>query len=395
MGVEERRARLGRRHHLAAESHAASVVEIARDLVGLHATDPATVHVSAGARLGRPPVAAVEAALYDERTVVRVLAMRRTMFVVPVDLLPVVHAAATVGVGVRMRANLVKDLAQSGVADAGRWLDEVGEATVAALSATGSALATELGEDVEGLRYVISYDAGTAYATTQPVISRVLNQLSAEGHIVRGRPRGSWVSSQYRWAPLAAWVGGVGVGELAPGAAQVELIGRWLRSFGPATVADVRWWTGLSATEVKRALAQLDVVEVDLEGAAGLVLADDVSPESPPEPWAALLPSLDPTAMGWTERGWYLGEHRAALFDRSGNVGPTVWWDGRIVGGWGQCPDGEVVWRLLEDVGADAEAAVEGAAASLQSWLAPVRVTPRFPTPLQRELAGGRGHRHR
>ncbi len=91
--------------------------------------------------------------------------------------------------------------------------------------------------------------------------------------------------------------------------------------------------------------------------------------------------------MGWKERGWFLGEHGPALFDRTGNIGPTVWWDGRIVGGWAQRPDGEVVVRLLSDIGAGGEAAVAAEAERLSGHLGPVRVTPRFRTPLERELS--------
>ena len=52
----------------------------------------------------------------------------------------------------------------------------------------------------------------------------------------------------------------------------------------------------------------------------------------PVEPWAALLPALDSTTMGWFERGWYLGPHKAHLFETNGNARPTGWWDGRIAG---------------------------------------------------------------
>jgi hypothetical protein len=107
------------------------------------------------------------------------------------------------------------------------------------------------------------------------------------------------------------------------------------------------------------------------------------------EPWAALLPALDPTAMGWRERAWYVGGHAAALFDRSGNIGPTAWWDGRIVGGWAQRKDGEIAVRLLEDIGAEGAAAVAALAQRLREWIGPaVRITPRFRTPLERELSG-------
>ena len=102
---------------------------------------------------------------------------------------------------------------------------------------------------------------------------------------------------------------------------------------------------------------------------------------------ATLLPALDPTPMGWQSRAWYLGPHAPLLFDRTGNIGPTVWWAGRVVGGWAQRPSGEVVYRLLEDIGADGAAAVAAEAAALEAWLGAARVTPRFRTPLERELS--------
>jgi hypothetical protein len=104
-------------------------------------------------------------------------------------------------------------------------------------------------------------------------------------------------------------------------------------------------------------------------------------------PFAALLPALDTTVMGWTERHWFLGSHGPQVFDRSGNAGPTVWWDSRVVGGWTQRKSGEVVYRLLEDVGTDAVRAVDREVERLSTWLGPARVTPRFRTPLERELA--------
>jgi hypothetical protein len=94
--------------------------------------------------------------------------------------------------------------------------------------------------------------------------------------------------------------------------------------------------------------------------------------------------------MGWQARDWYLGAHRERLFDRSGNIGPTVWWDGRIVGGWAQRKeDGEIAVALLKDTGAEAAAAIAAEAQRVRDWIGDVRVTPRFRTPLERALTGG------
>ena len=123
-------------------------------------------------------------------------------------------------------------------------------------------------------------------------------------------------------------------------------------------------------------------------GPIGYVLPGDTEATPVAEPWVALLPALDPTTMGWQSRDWYLGDHRGALFDSSGNAGPTIWVDGRIVGGWAIRDGGEVVTALLEDVGGDAELAIEAEAARLSAQLGEVRVFPRFPTPLHGRLAG-------
>ena len=358
-------------------------------IVALHATDPASVYLAARARIAQLSIETLEAALYERRTVVRLLGMRRTMFVVPAALVGVVQASSTRALVPNERKRFVALLEEAGVAEDGaRWLHETQEATYAALVARGEATATELAQDVPALRAKTPVAQDKPYGSVQGVSTKVLFLLAAEGRIVRGRPLGSWTSSLYRWAPTTAWLPG-GIEELDPDTAAAQLLRRWLVAFGPATLADMKWWTGWTMGLVKRALAQIDTVDVQLAGGgAALLLAEDAEPVAAPAPWVALLPALDPAPMGWRERSWYLGGHRASCFDRSGNIGPTVWCDGRIVGAWAQRKDsGEVVVRLLEDIGAQARDAVAAEAARLQDWIGDVRVTPRFRTPLERELS--------
>jgi hypothetical protein len=386
IGDEERRARLARRHHLAPAARTDDPVEIAGDLVGLHATDPASVYLAAAARLQEPRLEAVQSALYDERTLVRMLGMRRTMFVLPVELASVVQAACTGAIAVRERRKLEQMIDGGGLhADAAAHLREVEKATLRALAARGEATGAELSREIPELRQEFPFGEGTKWEGVQTLTTRLLVLLGAEGRIVRGRPRGSWISSQYQWAPVDSWLPG-GLEAWETGAAQAELVRRWLAAFGPGTVADLRWWSGWTAGETKRALAALETVEVEVHGGTGLVLADDVERAAAVEPWAALLPALDPTVMGWAGRDWYLGPHGPELFDRSGNAGPTVWCDGRVAGGWAQRKDGEIAFRLFEDIGSDAAEAVAAAADRLGGLIRDVRVTPRFRTPLEREL---------
>jgi hypothetical protein len=362
-------------------------VDVARDLVGLHATDPKSVFLSAWSRMPDVAVEAIEHELYEARRVLRMLGMRRTMFVLPVDLAGVVHAACGTRVAARERRRLLQRLERNGVArHPDRWLVEVEESTLRAVRARGEATAAELAEDEPRLRTQILLAEGKSYEARQSVSLWVLLLLAAEGRLVRGRPRGSWISRQYRWAPMEAWLPGGLPGWMTPDA-RAELVRRWLASFGPGTPADLKWWSGLPAGQIAAALTAVGAVTVDLgEGTTAVVLPDDLEPGPEPEPWVALLPALDPTVMGWAERGWFLGGHRPALFDRNGNAGPTVWCDGRVVGGWAQRADGEIALRFLEDIGAEAAGMAEREAERLGRWLGETRVVPQFPTPLEREL---------
>jgi hypothetical protein len=393
VSIGERRARLGVRHGLAPGYRPSTPLDVADRLVALHATDPATVYISAWARVdGLEPVD-FSRALYDERTLIRMLGMRRTMFVVPTVTAPVVQHSSTDVVAKRMRQQLVKDLTTV-VTDPDAWLRSLEDRVAALLRIRGEDTAVNLSKDEPDLRTSLVYAEGKAYGGPVNITSRVLNLMSAEGRIVRGRPGDKWNSSRYRWSPIERWLPG-GLPKLAAAEARTALLRRWLHAFGPGTVDDMKWWTGWTLGDVRKALASLDTADVEIERAngeykPGLLLADDVDLVATPKPWLAMLPALDATPMGWSGRDWYLDPaHRKELFDRSGNIGPTIWRDGAIVGGWGQRTDGEVAWELFTDLGSKQERAVTKLAAQLPAWLSEVRVIPRFPTPLEKRLRTG------
>jgi hypothetical protein len=344
----------------------------------LHATEPPTVYLSVASRADGVSVADIDAALFEDRTLVRQLAMRRTLFVFPRDLLPAAWGSAAARVADQEYRRIAKDAAASGLAEDGAaWLEVARRAVLDALDGEPVGLTTtEIRARVPEVAGTVSVSPGTRWGGDVPIAPRVLTQLGASGAIVRGANDGHWRISRHRWMPMPLWLGDAPEA-LSAEEGYAELVRRWLTTFGPGTTTDIAWWLGSTVGAVKAALTRLEAAEVSLDrGATGWVLPDDLEPTEPVRPWAALLPVLDPTLMGWKERDFYLDpEHVPYLFDSNGNGGTTAWWNGRVVGCWVQDDAGVVRVVLREDVGAEAVRALETEAARLTAWLDGIRIS--------------------
>jgi hypothetical protein len=374
----ERRNRLVNRQFL---SIADTVTQAVAGLVSLHATDPSTPFLSLWARCSDFVAADLERELYQNRSVARHLAMRRTLWIVRADDLSMIQSAASHRVADNEHRRLVADVQKSGLAvDGERWLEKACRAVLDHLGRHGPLTSSELRSALPEIDGTYDPAPGKPWGGMIPLAPRVLTVLSARGEIVRGPNDGAWTTSRPRWALTADWLGE----RARPADAKAELTRRWLRVFGPATAADVKWWFGNTVAATRQALAEIGAVNVELDAGPGFALPDDLESEPAAEPLAALLPGLDATTMGWFDRDWYLGAHRGQVFDRNGNAGPTAWWDGRVVGGWYQDGEARVQLQLLEDPGRGAQRALQRRADELTSWLDGVQIKPRFPSPLSK-----------
>ncbi|MGB6245065.1 MULTISPECIES: winged helix DNA-binding domain-containing protein [Gordonia] len=384
--VAQRRARLQRRHLLDGGA-GRRPADVADAVVALHATVPSTVHLSVWARGGAVDPGVVETALYDDRSLVKQLVMRRTLFVMTRPVLADAVGAVGPRVAASERTNMLRDLRrEDGPPDPEAWLADARRAVLAEFAGGAAFPAPELRTRLPEFDLEIMRDADKSYGGPSPMLPRLLNLMAASGDVVRGPNGADWHRSRPSWTAMQTWLGAPlpAVDQAAGHAAMVE---RWLRRYGPGSETDLVWWLGTTKTAVRAALATLDVTEVDMEAAGtGYLMSDDLADLEPVTPRALLLPSLDPTTMGWKDRDFYLGGHAAELFDRNGNGGQTAWWDGRVVGGWvlADGADGGRAVRVvpLEDLPPEALRALDRRAEELSEWLGESRPTPGFPSPL-------------
>jgi hypothetical protein len=344
----------------------------------LHATEAATVHLSLWARVHDLQVADVDRALYDARTLVKQVAMRRTTFLVPRELLPAVWGSASARAVGQQRRTLERRLHAAGFEAPDAWIAAAREAVLARLRGGEELSAPQLREQVPELAGSFVEGPGTSWGGEYPLAPSALALFAAEGVLVRATNAGLWRVAKPTWTATSAWLGAAeSLAAPWPSArGYAELTRRWLWTFGPGTEDDLVWWLGATKSVVRRALADVGAVSVALEdGGTGWLLPDDLDPVEPVAPWASLLPTLDPTPMGWRDRAFYVDPALAAyFFDGGGNAGTSAWWDGRMVGCWLQDGDGVVRLVLHVDIGDEGRAALEREAARLTDWLAGQRI---------------------
>lgn len=390
---DERRARLARRHGLHPAHRLPDALAATRAMTVLHATESATPYLSVLARADAVEVPDIDRSLYEERCLVKQLAMRRTLFAFPRDLLPAALGSTSARVAAEQRRLIAREVERHGVAqDGNAWLERARRAVLERLAGSVPLPARQLREELPELAGTLTVSPGKTYGGTVQIAPRVLTLLGAEGLLTRGPNAGHWRTSRPTWTLMTEWLREEVV-PLGMREGYAELVRRWLRTFGPGTLEDVQWWLGSTRAAVRQALADVGAVQVALDdGATGWVLGDDTEPEGPAEPCAALLPTLDATTMGWRGRGFYLDPQDVPhLFDTNGNGGNTAWWDGHVVGAWVQDAAG-AVRVVLSPAGAQrvdgrALEALEHEADRLTTWLDGVVVTNSYASRLMKGQA--------
>ena len=380
---DERRARIARRHGIVPGKRYADPVAATEAMTVLHATEPATVYLSLQARVDGLTVDDVDRALYQDRSLVKQLAMRRTVFVFPRDLLPAAWGSTSARVAAQLRPRLAKDVEAGGLAEDGAaWVDRACAAVLARL-ADGSELSAK------ALREQLPELEGRIDVRRRQGLRRQRRDVAAGAHPAR---RGGAASPAVATAATGASRARSGR-PWPPGWATYPSRGprpragpSWCAAgCGPSAPAPPPTSSGgsvaRSASSSRPWPTSAPSRSASTTGSTGWLLPDDLDPVTFDEPWVALLPVLDPTVMGWKSRGFYLHpEHVPHLFDSNGNAGTTAWVDGRVVGCWVQDAAGVVEVRYVEQVPKAAQRALAVEAERLTAWLDGVRVGTVYPS---------------
>ncbi len=304
-----------------------SVYDATLATAGVYSTAP-TCYLSYAARVEGFRLAHLDEELYERRRLVRLRCMRQSAYIEPIEALPVIIAATGERVGQAISRILrVSGLTESAYNElSGRIEGLLAGHPPVTIPELREMLGPHVPERREALQYAVAL-------------------MCRQSRLVRAEVRGSWRSDNYTYARWEDWVGAP-VEEVEPESARVDLARRYLRAYGPATTADLKWWAGWTVKEANAAVMGLGDgiihVSVNDEGAAparALVLAEEEGDLLATDPENAhgvrLLPVWDAYLMGWADRRRFVREgDYGRVYDKVGNGTSVVLIDGVAEGVW-------------------------------------------------------------
>lgn len=271
---------------------------IVAEAAGIYGACP-TCHLSALARLENYAIGDLERAVGEERSLVRVRAMRRSVHLIGRERLPVVLAATR------------KELLRSYRAKSKKlgFDYEQAAAGVERALAEGPRSSSEIRAEVDPDR-----EMGWRFSV-------LLARMAADCRLVRASTTGSWRSDRLTYALWKDRLDEVDPFALDEREARLRLAEDYAGAYGPVELEDLAWWTGWSKTDARAIATEVDLSRHGsaLDRLEGL----------------RLLPVWDVLMVAWRRRDRLFDpEHEAFLYDGSGNATSVVLEGGRVVGVW-------------------------------------------------------------
>jgi len=307
-----------RRHHLL-QSKAPDPVTIAHDIAGVQAQVMGSAYLAFWARNHQIRRAQIEAALWQERSLVRTALMRQTLHLIP----SAEFSIYTTALRESRTAAVLRVMARCSVTPA-----EASKLTVTIMKALerGSGTHASIEEAARPM-------ASAALRGWMDRVWSIVRLPVAEGLVCYGPGEGNTTT----FVRTDQWLGKQR--RVAEEEARVHLLRAYLRAYGPAGIRDFAHWSGMPMPQVKPLPALLgeELAEVEVDGSRRLLLradADELASASNAR-MVALLPGFDPYLLAHAEKGHFLhSAHYKKVYRNQGWISNVVLIDGHISGVW-------------------------------------------------------------
>ncbi|MFX0021603.1 MAG: winged helix DNA-binding domain-containing protein [Candidatus Hermodarchaeota archaeon] len=329
------------KQHLTPNSKIDDIIQITKDICGLHSTELSTSYLSLLERTNNFKKEDLEKELYENKTLGRIRGMRRTLFIQTKEMIPIVHAATYK----LSEKNFKKYMEFHKVS-----LSEYQNISNQILNLlNGRELsATEIRKELDSTLN----------------IPAIIQLMCNYGLLIRGKPIKDWKDRRNKYAKFASYFPNMELAIENETKALQILVEKYIRRYGPATENDLSWWTGLTKSEIRKRLSVIEpeLIKIKISSIQGIctIFKSDLegltNHKAFGKPILSLLPKLDPYPMGYKERERYINsENYNQMFDRSGNATSTIFLDGVAIGVWDveEKPEPTIKYHLFHTIEKD------------------------------------------
>ncbi|MBN2378718.1 AlkZ family DNA glycosylase [candidate division WOR-3 bacterium] len=323
-----------KRHSLMERNKNCNLVTVISHICGINAQSARAAYISLWSRVRNFKRTQYDDALYKDRRLVRTWLMRGTVHTVPASEYPT-YQKALESYQVARREKNEYDLEKMGFGLDPGSRTKLEERIVELLrndNLTVNELLEKSGSILEGLS-----EKGRRWRVVHAV-----RLLSNKGIICHAEHTGPWYHfKENRFTTLERWLGGMKLGEIDEVEARARLAIKYFAGYGPATIADFAYWSGLKSADAKRAFEMIKpkLVEVKVDGASNWLLAQDsdilVDTKEDSDYPVRFLPEFDSLIMGHKDKSRILAdERRQKVFLRLADVAPVFFFEGKVAGTW-------------------------------------------------------------
>ncbi len=306
------------KQHLSEDSKTDNIVQITRDIGGLHATNPTTPFLSLLARTNSFSIEMLREELYQNKSLAKVTFVRKTMFILPKNMLPIAFSA------VQRNTKLLTDQHLKYLQLTQKKYENTSKEILNILKNRGltlQELKTEMGK-IPNLMYIV-------------------RMMCFQGLLIRGAPKSGWKSSLHTYFPFREYFPELDMSILDEKEAQRYVITEYITKFGPVTESDITWWTGFPKSLVRQLLKEIQdkLSTLNILGLEDIffVLSSQEAAIKNVQSFNTInvVPCLDPYLMGYKKRDRYLDQKfYNYVYDLSGNATTTILYEGKVIGIW-------------------------------------------------------------
>jgi uncharacterized protein YcaQ len=336
--IEKANSYLLGKHHLKQHSKSNKILQIVDDICGLHATGTLEPYLTLFTRMENFKKEDLDNELYIKKSLGRIRGMRKTLFILTKEMIPIVHTVIKYQTVKRDNKYLeIRDINRE-------QYDELAKEIINLLTIKEMST-TEIKKLIK----------------TEKDLSAVISVMCDEMLILRGKPISSWKDRRLFYAPFKQYFPDIKLNDFDESKATTKLINKYIRNYGPVTETDIVWWLGISKGKVRSSLNHLsDTIETVKVGNLEydyLINKSEIKTieniELNSHPTVNILPGLDPYIMGYKNRERYINyAYYNFIFDRSGNGTTTILLDGIVNGVWDivSKPEPLIKFHIFEEV---------------------------------------------